>query len=322
MRGVSQVCRFSGSILTCPFGRVELLALHRVANGGRRDGARLLHRLLPQEHLEVGRFQRVMGDRLGILHELPVALDERLVDIGVDGLEVRERGVASDRVFGAHRRDLDFRGHGGADRQLVVGQALVLEFAIEGDDRVADHVRENDVAARALDLVDHRAPFGVAELEIFVGDPLAAALLDQDLGDLGHLARIDVVRPDDEELLLAERLDDPGDEIRELLIGNGAGVDDVLRALEAFVIGRIEIQIVALLEHRQNRLAARRGVGAEHGRHAVLNDELGSLFVVGLRIGGAVLDDGLDLHSLDAAVGVDLGNRHQRRVGERFLDDR
>src|SRR5207237_5384081 len=43
---------------------------------------------------------------------------------------------------------------------------------------------------RALDLVDHRAPFGMAELEIFVGDPFAAVLFDQDLRDLGHLAWI------------------------------------------------------------------------------------------------------------------------------------
>ena len=77
-----------------------------------------------------------------------------------------------------------------------------------------------------------------------------------------------------------------------------------------------------LLEHRQNRFAARRGVGAEYGRHFILNDELGGLFVVGLRIGGAVFDDGLDLHALDAAFVVDFGNRHHRRVGERFFDDR
>ncbi len=209
-------------------GRVELLALHGFADRDRRDLGRLLHRLLPQEDLEVGRFQRVMGHRLRVLHEGAVALDEGLVEVGVDRLEVRERGVAADRIFGAHRRDLDLRGHGRADRQLVVGEALVLVLAIERDDGVADHVRQHDVAARALDLVDHRAPFGMAELEIFVGDPFAAVLLDQDLGDLRHLARIDVVRSDDEELLLAERLDDPGNEVRKLLVGNGAGVDDVL----------------------------------------------------------------------------------------------
>ena len=161
--------------------RVELLALDGLADRDRRDLGRLLHRLLPQEDLEVGRFQRVMRHRLRVLDEGAVALDEGLVEVGVDRLEIRERGVAADRIFGAHRRDLDLRGHGRADRQLVVGQALVLVLAIERDDGVADHVRQHDVAAGALDLVDHRAPFGMAELEIFVGDPFAAVLLDQDL---------------------------------------------------------------------------------------------------------------------------------------------
>jgi hypothetical protein len=55
-------------------------------------------------------------------------------------------------------------------------------------------------------------------------------------------------------------------------------------------------------------------VGAEHGGHAVLDDELGGLLVVGLRIGGPVLDDRLDLAALDAALGVDLGDSHQGGV--------
>ena len=162
----------------------------------------------------------------------------------------------------------------------------------------------------------------MAEFEIFVRDPLAAVLLDQDLRNLGHLARIDVVRADDEEFLLAQRLDDPGDEIRELLVRNGAGIDDVLGALESFVIGRIEIQIVALLEHRQNGLAARRGIGSEHRRHAILDHQLGGFFVVGFRIRRAVLDDGVDLHAFGAAGGIDLADRHQRGVVKRFFDDR
>jgi len=51
------------------------------------------------------------------------------------------------------------------------------------------------------------------ELKVFVRDPFAAVFLDQDLAYLGHLARVDVVRADNEEFLLAERLDDPGDEV-------------------------------------------------------------------------------------------------------------
>ncbi len=124
----------------------------------------------------------------------------------------------------------------------------------------------------------------MAEFEIFVRDPLAAVFLDQYLRDLGHFARINVVRTDDEEFLLAQRLDDPGDKVRKLLVRNGAGIDDVLGAFEALVISRVEIKIVALLEHRQNSLATGRRVGSEHRRDAILDHQLRGLFIVGFRI--------------------------------------
>ena len=129
-----------GASNSCPF------TASRIAVGVSSAG--FLDRLLPQEDLEVGRFQRVVRHRLRILDEGAIALDERLVAVGVDGLEIRERRVAADRIFRTHRRDLDFRGDGGADRQLVVRQALVLVLAVERDDGVADDVRQHDVAAR------------------------------------------------------------------------------------------------------------------------------------------------------------------------------
>src|ERR1700678_4262442 len=130
-----------------------------------------------------------MRDRLWILDKGTVALDERLVAVSIDSLEIRKRGEASDRVFRPHRRDLDFGSDGGADRQFVVGKPLVLVFTIEGDDGVADDVRQHDVATRSLDLVDHGTPFRMPDLEVFVRDPFATVFLDQDLRYLGHLAR-------------------------------------------------------------------------------------------------------------------------------------
>jgi len=67
---------------------------------GRRHLRSFFHRLLPQEDLEVGRLQRVMRHRLRILDKCTIALDERLVAVGVDGLEIRERRVASDAYSG------------------------------------------------------------------------------------------------------------------------------------------------------------------------------------------------------------------------------
>ena len=195
-----------------------------------------------------------------------------------------------------------------------MGQSLILVFAVEGDDRVADDVRQHNIAARSLDLVDHRTPFRMAEFEILIRNPLAAVLLDQDLADLCHFARVDVVRADDEEFLLAQGLDDPGNEIRKLLVRNCAGVDHVLGTLEAFVVGGVEIQVVALLEHRKHRLAAGRCIRAEHRRHFILDHQLGSFFVIGFRIRRAVFDNGVDLHALGAAGRIDLADRHQGGV--------
>ena len=201
-------------------------------------------------------------------------------------------------------------------------EALVSELAVERNNRVADHVGKNHVGAAVLDLLDHGAPLGMAQLKIFVGNPLGAGLFDQDLADLGHLARVDIVRPDDEKLLLIEVFDDPGDVVAELLIGNGAGVDDVLRALEPFIVSRIEVKVLALLEDRQHGFSAGRRVGAEYGGNPVLNDQLVGFFVVGLGIACAVFEDRRDLLAQHAALGVDFRDRHEGRIRKRFLDDR
>ena len=60
---------------------------------------------------------------------------------------------------------------------------------------------------------------------------------------------VDVVRADQVELL-AELLDQPGNELVLLLVGHGAGVDHVLRALAPLVEGRVPVEIVPLLEDR------------------------------------------------------------------------
>ncbi len=114
-------------------GGVEFLPLDGLPDRGRRRLRGFFDRLLPQEDLEVGRLERMMRHRLRILDERTIALDERFVAIGVDGLKIWERSVASDRIFRAHRRDLDFGSDGGANRQLVVRQSLIPVFTIEGD---------------------------------------------------------------------------------------------------------------------------------------------------------------------------------------------
>ncbi len=302
-------------------GRVVRLAADVGADRIGRRGLAGLHRLLPQEHLEVRRLQRVVGDGLRVIDELAVAVHERLVGRRVDRHEIRHRRVAAGRVFGAHRGDLDLAGDGGADRHGGLRHALVLVFAVERDDRVAHHVGQHGVGPRLLDLAHHAGPLGVAELQVLVAHPLRARLLDQLLADLGHLAGIDVVGADDEDLLLAQLVDHPRDVVAQLLVGHGAAVHHVLRALEAFVVRLVEQHRIAALEHRQHRLAAGRGVAAEHRRDAVAHHQLGRLLVEDLRVGSAVFHHHLDLAAHHAAGGVDLGHGHQHAIGQHLLHD-
>ena len=97
-------------------GGVELLPLHGFTDGRRRRFAGFFHGLRPQEDLEIRTFQRVMGHRLGIVDELAVAFDERIVGVRIDGLEVGERGIAAGRVLSPHGRDLDLGRNRRTDR--------------------------------------------------------------------------------------------------------------------------------------------------------------------------------------------------------------
>ena len=141
------------------------------------------------------------------------------------------------------------------------------------------------------------------------------------LDDLVGRAGEDVVAADEVHLghalllQVVERRDD-------LLVGRGARVEDVRRRLEALVLHRVEEQAVEALEHRQHRLAAGRGPPAEHDGDLVDGEELLGLLGEGRPVGGAVLDDGLDLLAEHAAVGVDLLDGQQLGVVDRHLADR
>ena len=64
-----------------------------------------------------------------------------------------------------------------------------------------------------------------------------------------------------------------------------------------------------LLEDRQHRLAARRGVAAEHRNDLVLQEQLLGLLREDLHHGLRILDDRLDHFAHHAALGVDLLDR-------------
>ena len=176
-------------------------------------------------------------------------------------------------------------------------------------------------AAARCDLVDVGRELGRTQRRIFLGHRRPAMLLQQRLDLAVGLLGIDVVGADQIEFLAAQRLDDPGHEIVELLVRNRAGIEAVLAAFLRFVERRIEQHAVVLLEHRQHRLAARRGVAAEYGDDLVVEQQLLRLFGKDLDERLRVFHDRLKLLAEHAALGVDLFDRQQFGVMQRALDD-
>ncbi|MNY26441.1 hypothetical protein D3C86_1602910 [compost metagenome] len=75
----------------------------------------------------------------------------------------------------------------------------------------------------------------------------------------------------------------------------------------------------ASFEDRQHGLAAGGGVATEHGGDLVLKDQFRGLFAEGLRIGGTVFNDDLDLPTEHAAGRVDFGHGHHDAVGQKLF---
>src|SRR6185295_20279751 len=107
-----------------------------------------------------------------------------------------------------------------------------------------------------------------------------------------------------------------------LLVGRGAGVEDVGAELLALVLDRVVEQPVQLLEDREDRLPRDRGPATEHGRNLVLGQQLPRLLREQGPVGGRVDDDWLDLLAQETALRVELLDGHQRDVLQRRLADR
>ena len=203
---------------------------------------------------------------------------------------------------------------------VLGAQALVGELLVEGHVRVAvDGGEHRGVAAggEALDLADDGLVVLMVERGVLLRDGVRRNPLGEQerAQDLVGGAREDVVGAQQVELLVAAAL------LRhqvlrgrdELLVRGGAGVEDVLRALLALVLHGIEEQAVVVLEHGQDRLAAHRGPAAEGHGDLVLEEELLGLLREEVPVRGGVDDHGLDLLAHDAALGVDLLERHHAR---------
>jgi len=119
--------------LDVTIGASIFLPLHRVTYRQRFEFGGLLGRLFPQMNAHIGRLQRALRHGLRIVDELAIALDERLVGIGVDRLEIRERAETS-AAYSAPIAAISISRSPRRRSDLVLAEALVLELAVEGDD--------------------------------------------------------------------------------------------------------------------------------------------------------------------------------------------
>ena len=217
------------------------------------------------------------------------------------------------------------------DRRQVRGvDALVRQLLVERHVGVAVDRRDDRgllaLAGERLDVGDDGLPVGMAERRVGLHDVLVADALGVEEGaqDLVGGARIDVVGAQQHEArgaaaVLAHQVLDRRD---RLLVGRGAGVEDVLRALLALVLHRVEQQAVELLEHRQHGLARDRGPAAEHHVDLLALDQLARLLGEQRPVGGRIDDHRLDRPAEQAALLVEVVDQHQHDVLQRRLADR
>ena len=299
-------------------GGVEADPAGVLLNGLDVERSGLLDGVLPQVHRDVGGFHRIGGGLLGILDEVLVGLDEGVVHRGVDGLVVVPRRQLAGDILHPDTADLFLcdrdRDHG----HRLRGQADILVLAEERHIGVSVEGVEHGVGVGAADLVDDGGEVGRAQWRVVLALDLDAVLFGVGLDDpVGGLREHIVTAHEIERLdaLLLEVVQRRHD----LLVGGGAGVEDVLARLQTFVLHGVVEQGVGALEHGQHGLAARRGPATEHRGHAVTADQLLGLLGEHRGLGGPVLADQLDLFAQNPALGVDLLDRELDRIAHRHL---
>ena len=107
----------------------------------------------------------------------------------------------------------------------------------------------------------------------------------------------------------------------DLLVGHGAQVDHVRRALEALALHRVEKLTVCLLDHGQHRLATRRAPAAEDRRDALLLDQTTRFASEYGRIGAPVGHHRLDGVPEQPAGSVDVLDGDQGGLEDGPLTD-
>lgn len=294
------------------------------------------NRLLPHVDADIGRFHRVVGQRLVLvagdalgLGVVAPLLDELGVGRILDRHEVVPGSQVADQRFRVHAAQFLFTHAERHDRHVLGLQAGIAQFLVERHVRVAVDGRDHRrlAALRELLHVGHDGlVVRMAERRVFFVDVLVGHALRFEVGaqDFVGGARVHVVSAQQHPALgatagLAHQIIDGRN---RLLVRRRAGVEHVLAQLFTLVLHRVEQQAVHFLDHRQHRLARHRSPAAEDDGNLVLAEQLLGLFGEQRPVRGRIDDDGFELLAHHAALGIDLVNRHQDGVFQHGLGNR
>ena len=89
-----------------------------------------------------------------------------------------------------------------------------------------------------------------------------------------------------------------------MLVGQWAGVDNILHAFATFVAGRVIIQMIPFHEDRHHRTAAGRGVTTVNADATVAKNKLSCFLGIDLNIGFSIDHNRLNLFASDTATSV------------------
>src|SRR6185295_2130078 len=152
-----------------------------------------------------------------------------------------------------------------------------------------------------------------AERDEFLSDDLAAEIL-HDLPVPLRRDLTEIVVGGDHVDLLAELVDHPGDQRRELLLGYRPHADHAGIAHAAFILVRIEIRRTRAVDDRPDRLArSRRNASDQHVDLVAAKQASRKLLIPGV-IALRIEMDELDLPSENAALLVDFLDGKLRAV--------
>ena len=181
-----------------------------------------------------------------------------------------------DEIGGIETGEFFFPDRKGDDRDVIGrntcrGQLLVkpdIGVTVDG----GDHAHLLAIGAECDDVSHDLGPVGMTEGRIIDKDVVLsdALFLEVALKNIVRRARIDIVRAEQREFLNTQFFQEIIGRGDRLLVGRGAGVEHVFRALLALVLDRVEKQAVQLFDHWKDGFARHARPAAKH--HVDLRD--------------------------------------------------